>query len=95
VAATRRTEKIVDIREIYLTRPASDWLPVLWAEGLTGDAYMIACEPVAMVFHIPLQTMYCRVETRALPDQEAPYWSLPGRVKSLPYAGNPVKEVQP
>jgi hypothetical protein len=81
VAATRRTEKTVEIHQSYIIRPASGSLPALCVDGLTGDAFMVAREQVAMVTHIPLQTIDCRVETRLIHYQE-------GRD-----AGNPVKEM--
>jgi hypothetical protein len=41
VAATRRTEKTVKIHQSYIIRPASDLLPALCVDRLTGDAFMV------------------------------------------------------
>ncbi len=92
MATTRRTETTVEIHEFYIIRPASGPLPALCVECLTGDALMVAPEQAARVAHIPVQTIYHWVESRAIHYQEGANGALLVCIKSLPNAGHPVKE---
>jgi hypothetical protein len=84
VAKTRRTEKTVEIHEVYVIRTASGSLPALCAECSTGDAIMLAPEQAAAIAHVPVPMIYRWVETRLIHYKEEPNGSVLVCLKSLP-----------
>jgi hypothetical protein len=87
VAKRRRTEKTVEIHEVYVIRQTSGPLPSLCAECSTGDALMVAPEQAAVIASIPVRTIYRWVETEMVHYKEAHDGSLVVCVKSLPICG--------
>jgi hypothetical protein len=87
VAKKRRTEKTVEIHEVYVIRQTSGPLPALCAECPTGDAIMVAPEQAAVIAAVPVRTIYRWVETQMIHYKEAPDGSLVVCVKSLPISG--------
>jgi len=84
VAKRRRTEKTVEIHEVYVIRQTSGPLSALCAECPTGDALMVAPEQAAVIAAVPVRTVYRWVETGIVHYREAPDGSLIVCVKSLP-----------
>src|SRR5215216_3866643 len=87
VAKRRRTEKTVEIHEVYVFRQTSGPLPALCVECPTGDALMVAPEHAAVIAAVPVRTIYRWVETKMIHYKEAPDGSLTVCVKSLPICG--------
>ena len=87
---TRRTEKTVEIHEIYAIRTASGSLPALCAECSTGDAIMLAPDHAALLSHVPTRMIYRLVETGSIHYREEPNGSLVVCVRSLVAARNQV-----
>ena len=87
VAKKRRTEKTVEIHEVYVIRQTSGPLPALCAECPTGDAIMVAPEQAAVIAAVHARTIYRWVETRMIHYKESPDGSLVVCVKSLPVSG--------
>jgi hypothetical protein len=87
VAKKRRTEKTVEIHEVYVIRQTSGSLPALCVECPTGDAIMVAPEQAAVIAAVPVRTIYRWVETRMIHYKETPDGSLIVCVKSLPISG--------
>jgi hypothetical protein len=86
VAKTRRTEKAVEIHELYVIRTTSGSLPALCVECASGDAIMIAPEQAAALAHLPLRMIYRWVETGLIHYQEVANGSLVVCLKSLSVA---------
>jgi hypothetical protein len=84
VAKKRRTEKTVEIHEVYVIRQTSGPLPALCVECLAGDAHMVAPEQAAVIAAVPARTIYRWVETKMIHYKETPDGSLIVCVKSLP-----------
>ena len=87
MAKKRRTEKTVEIHEVYVIRQTSGPLPALCAECSTGDAIMVAPEQAAVIAAVPVRTIYRWVETEMIHYKESPDGSLIVCVKSLPVCG--------
>ena len=87
---TRRTEKTVEIHEIYAIRTASGSLPALCAECSTGDAIMLAADHAALLSHVPTRMIYRLVETGSIHYRETPNGSLVVCVRTLVAARNQV-----
>ena len=87
MAKRGRTEKTVEIHEVYIIRQTSGLLPALCAECPAGDAIMVAPEQAAVVAAVPVRTIYRWVETGIVHYKEAPDGSLVVCVKSLPICG--------
>jgi hypothetical protein len=87
VAKKRRTEKTVEIHEVYVIRQTSGPLPALCVECATGDALMVAPEQAAVIAAVPVRTIYRWVEINMIHYKEAPDGSLIVCVKSLPSCG--------
>ncbi|HWF89688.1 MAG TPA: hypothetical protein VN659_12680 [Pyrinomonadaceae bacterium] len=87
---TRRTEKTVEIHEIYAIRTASGSLPALCAECSTGDAIMLAPDHAALLSHVPTRMIYRLVETGSIHYRETPNGSLVVCVRTLVAARNQV-----
>ena len=83
MAKNRRTEKMVEIHEVFVIRQTSGSLPALCAECPAGDSIMVAPEQASVITAIPARTIYRRVETRMIHYREAPDGSLIVCVKSL------------
>jgi hypothetical protein len=90
VKKTRRTEKTVEIHEIYAIRTASGSLPALCAECSTGDAIMLAPDHAALLSHVPTRMIYRLVETGSIHYRETPNGSLVVCVRTLVAARNQV-----
>jgi hypothetical protein len=88
VAKRRRTEKTVEIHEVYVIRQTSGPLPALCVECQAGDALMVAPEQAAVIAAVPVRTIYRWVETEIIHYKEAPGGSLIVCVKSLPIRGS-------
>lgn len=84
MAKRRRTEKTVEIHEVYVIRQTSGPLPSLCAECATGNALMVAPEQAAIIAAVPVRTIYRWVETEMIHYREEPDGSLIVCVKSLP-----------
>ena len=84
MAKNRRTEKTVEIHEVYIIRSASGSLPALCAECSTGDAIMVAPEQAAVIAQVPARMIYRWVEAGTIHYKEEPNGSLIVCVKSLP-----------
>ena len=80
---TRRTEKTVEIHEIYAIRTASGSLPALCAECPQGDAIMLAPDHAAVLTHVPIRMIYRLVETGSIHYREEPNGSVVVCVRSL------------
>ena len=87
MAKRRRTEKTVEIHEVYVIRQTSGPLPALCAECLTGDALMVAPEQAAVIAAVPVRTIYRWVEAELIHYKEATDGSIIVCVKSLPICG--------
>lgn len=87
MAKRRRTEKIVEIHEVYVIRQTSGPLPALCAECLTGDALMVAPEQAAVIAAVPVRAVYRWIETGMIHYREASDGSLIVCVRSLPICG--------
>jgi hypothetical protein len=87
VAKRRKTEKTVEIHEVYVIRQTSGPLPALCAECQTGDAIMVAPEHAAVITAVPVRAIYRWVETGMVHYKEATDGSLTVCVKSLPIGG--------
>lgn len=87
MAKKRRTEKTVEIHEVYVIRQTSGALPALCVECPTGDAIMVAPEQAAVIAAVPVRTIYRWVETKMIHYKESPDGSLIVCVKSLPNWG--------
>ena len=87
MAKTRRTEKTVEIHEVYVIRQTSGALPALCVECQVGDAIMVAPEQAAVIAAVPVRTIYCWVEAQMVHYKEAPDGSIIVCVKSLPICG--------
>ena len=90
VKKTRRTEKTVEIHEIYAIRTASGSLPALCAECSTGDAIMLAPDHAAVLSHVPTRMIYRLVETGSIHYRETPNGSLVVCVRTLVAARNQI-----
>jgi hypothetical protein len=88
VKKTRRTEKTVEIHEVYAIRTASGSLPALCAECSQGDAIMLAPDHAALLSHVPTRMIYRLVETGSIHYREVPNGSLLVCVRSLVEARN-------
>ena len=86
MAKTRKSEKLIEIHELYVIRTASGSFPALCSECSTGDAFMVAPEHAAAVAEVPLRIIYRWVELGAVHFKEAPDGSLTICLKSLPAA---------
>ena len=93
MAKTRRTEKTVEIHEVYIIRSASGSLPPLCVECSTGDAIMLAPEQAAVVAQVPVRMIYRWVEAGMVHYKDGHNGSLIVCVKSLPTGGNRAGEV--
>ena len=87
---TRRTEKTVEIHEVYAIRTASGSLPALCSDCSTGDAIMLPPDPAAILSHVPTRMIYRLVETGSIHYRESPNGSLIVCVRSLVAARNQV-----
>lgn len=87
MAKRRRTEKTVEIHEVYVIRQTSGALPALCVECPTGDAIMVAPEQAAIIAAVPVRTIYRWVETKMIHYKEAHDGSIVVCVKSLPVCG--------
>lgn len=90
----RRTEKTVEIHELYIIRSASGSLPALCVECSTADSIMIAPEQAAVVAQVPPRIIYRWVEAGVIHYKEEPNGSLTVCVRSLPATGNQAREAQ-
>jgi hypothetical protein len=88
VKKTRRTEKTVEIHEVYAIRTASGSLPALCAECSQGDAIMLAPDHAALLSHVPTRMIYRLVETGSIHYREESNGSLVVCVRSLVAARN-------
>ena len=89
MAKTHKTEKSVEIHEIYVIRTSGS-LPALCRECGTGDAIMVAAEQAAVVASVPVRLIYRWVETAVVHYKEAPDGSIMVCLKSLPVTANQV-----
>jgi len=87
VAKKRRTEKTVEIHEVYVIRQTSGPLPALCVQCPAGDSIMVAPEQAAVIAAVPARTIYRWVETKMIHYKEAPDGSIIVCVKSLPARG--------
>jgi hypothetical protein len=87
VAKKRRTEKTVEIHEVYVIRQTSGALPALCPQCPAGDSVMVAPEQAAVIAAVPARTIYRWVETKMIHYKEAPDGSLIVCVKSLSNCG--------
>jgi hypothetical protein len=87
VAKRRRTEKTVEIHEVYVISQTSGPLPALCAECSAGDAIMVAAEQAAVIASVPARAIYRWVESGMVHYRESPDGSLVVCVKSLPAGG--------
>ena len=87
MAKRRRTEKTVEIHEVYVIRQTSGALPALCVECPTGDAILVAPEQAAVIAAVPVRMIYRWVEAGMIHYKEAPDGSLTVCVKSLPICG--------
>ena len=86
VAKTRKTQKTVEIHELYVIRTVSGSLPPLCKVCLTGDAIMIPPEQAALVAGVPARTIYRWVETEMVHFNQLSNGSIIVCVRSLPIA---------
>jgi len=84
VAKTRKTEKMVEIHEVYVIRSVSGSLPPLCGECSAGDAIMIAPEQAAVIAGVPVSTIYQWIETESVHYKHAANGSIIVCVRSLP-----------
>jgi hypothetical protein len=87
VAKRHRTEKTVEIHEVYVIRSTSGALPALCAECATGDALMVSPEQAAVIAAVPVRAVYRWVEAGMIHYNEAAGGSIVVCVKSLPIDG--------
>lgn len=87
MAKNRRTEKTVEIHEIYVIRQTSGSLPALCVECPAGDSVMVAPEQAAVITAVPVRTIYRWAETGKVHYKEAPDGSLIVCLKSLSDCG--------
>ena len=80
---TRRTEKTVEIHEVYAIRTASGSLPALCADCSTPDAIMLGPDHAALLSHVPTRMIYRLVETGSIHYLEKPDGLLVVCVRSL------------
>ena len=93
MAKRSKSEKFIEIHELYVIRTASGSLPALCAECLTGDSIMVAPEHAAAVAEAPLRIIYRWVELGAVHYMEGPGGSLSICLKSLLTAGDQAGEI--
>ena len=84
MAKTRKTEKTVEIHELYVIRTMSGSLPPLCGVCLTGDSIMIVPEQAAVITGVPVRTIYRWVETELVHYRQMPNGSVIVCVRSLP-----------
>ena len=84
MAKTRKTEKTVEIHELYFIRTMSGSLPPLCGECSTGDSIMIAPEQAAVIAAVPVRTIYRWVETEIVHYRQMSNGSTIVCVRSLP-----------
>ncbi|HEX5734890.1 MAG TPA: hypothetical protein VF131_18815 [Blastocatellia bacterium] len=87
MAKKRRTERTVEIHEVYVIRQTSGSLPALCVECQAGDSVMVAPEQAAVIAAVPVQTIYRWAEKRMIHYKEAPDGSLIVCLKSLSDCG--------
>ena len=87
MAKRRKTEKTVEIHEVYVIRQTSGSLPALCVECPAGDSVMVAPEQAAVITAVPARTIYRWAETRMIHYKEAPDGSLIVCLKSLSQCG--------
>ena len=83
MAKRRKTEKTVEIHEVYVIRQTSGSLPALCAQCSAGDAIMVVPEQASVISAVPVRTIYRWVETGMIHYKETPDGSLVVCVKSL------------
>ena len=87
MANNRRTEKTIEIHEVYVIRQTSGSLPALCVECHAGDSVMVAPEQAAVITAIPVRTIYRWAETGKIHYKEAADGSLIVCLKSLSNCG--------
>ena len=87
MAKRRKTEKMVEIHEVYVIRQTSGSLPALCSDCPAGDSLMVAPEQAAVITAVPVRTIYRQVEARTVHYKEAPDGSLIVCLKSLSDCG--------
>ena len=93
MAKTRKSEKFVEIHELYVIRTASGPLPALCGECSSGDAVMVAPEHAAAIAKVPLRIIYRWVELGLIHFKDEPDGSLTICLKSLPDGGDEVRKL--
>jgi len=90
VAKRRKTERSVEIHEVFVIRTKSGSLPPLCNKCATGDAIMLPPEQAAIVANVPARTIYRWVEAATIHYSDSPNGSLVVCLRSLPATGNQV-----
>ena len=85
---TRKTERSVEIHELYVIRSKSGSLPPLCAECATPDSIMVPAEQAAILAHVSVRMIYRWVESATVHYNEGQHGSLAVCLKSLPVAVN-------
>lgn len=63
MAKTRKTEKAVEIHEVYVIRTTSGSMPALCDKCSSGEAFLVPLEQAAALAHVPLRSIYRGVES--------------------------------
>ena len=79
----RRTEKTVEIHEVYAIRTTSGSLPALCAECSTGDGIMLPPEQASVLAHVPTRMIYRWIESGSVHYREMSNGSLIVCIRAL------------
>ena len=88
MAKTRKTEKTVEIHEVYVIRRPSGALPELCSQCSTGGGVLVTPEEAAAIAKVPVRTVYRWVEIGMVHHRNAPDGSVVVCTKSLPITLN-------
>lgn len=88
VTRTNKTERTVEIHELYVIRQTSGAFPSLCSDCATGAGLLVTPEQATAIAGVSVQMIYRWVETEMIHYRRGPDGSLRVCVKSLPITSN-------
>lgn len=88
VAKIRKTEKTVEIHEVYVIRRTNGALPELCSQCPPGGGVLVTPQEAAAIAKVPVRTIYRWVETGMVHHRNEPDGSVDVCTKSLPITLN-------
>ena len=88
MAKTRKTEKTVEIHEVYVIRRTSGALPPLCSKCSNGSGLLVTPEEAAAIASVPVRTVYRWIETAMVHYRNEPDGSVSVCTKSMPITLN-------